>query len=72
MGVDSHFVNICTLTPFYGRNHPGGGDRDSPPPREECRENLVFRWLEADRLKAIDAEASVKYAQTIRVKIVHC
>jgi len=35
-----------------GRNHPGGGNRDSPPPREKGRENRVFRWLEADRLKA--------------------
>ena len=26
----------------------GDGDRDAPPPREKCRENLVFRGLEAD------------------------
>jgi hypothetical protein len=34
------------------RDHPGSGDGDRPPPREEGRENLVFRGLEADRLEA--------------------
>ncbi len=34
------------------RDHSGGGDGGSPPPREECREKLVFRWLETDRLEA--------------------
>ena len=29
----------------------GDGDGRTPPPREECRENLVFRGLEPDGLK---------------------
>ena len=29
-----------------------GNLRCSPPPREECHENLVFQGLEADRLEA--------------------
>jgi hypothetical protein len=33
------------------RDHPGDGDGDRPPPREECREYLVFRTLESDRLE---------------------
>ena len=32
-------------------NLPGDGNGGRPPPGEECRENLVFRWLEADRLE---------------------
>ncbi len=30
----------------------GDSNRSSPPPGEECRENLVFRRLKADRLEA--------------------
>ena len=34
------------------RDLAGDGDGSAPSPGEECRESLVFRWLEADRLKA--------------------
>lgn len=30
----------------------GNGDGSAPAPGEEGRENLVVRWLEADRLEA--------------------
>ena len=34
------------------RDLAGDGDRSAPAPGEECRESLVVRWLEADRLEA--------------------
>ena len=37
------------LGPF--RDLAGDGDGGGPPPGEELRENLVFRWLEADQLE---------------------
>ena len=46
----SHRRPDVALGPF--RNLAGDGDGSGPPPGEEGGENLVFRWLEADRLKA--------------------
>ena len=40
--------------------------RCSPPPREECHENLVFQGLEADRLEAFRSSWQGRGSQSAR------